>query len=545
MQAPSILRPFKVPIYRRIWAASLLTNLGMLVMGVGAAWCMTQLTQKSSMVALVQTALMSPLMLWSIASGALADMYDRRKLALAGLCFSGISGGVLCLLAWLGTLSPAVLLVFSFLVGTGMAVYSPAWQSSLAEQVPSESMPQAIALNSISYNVARSVGPAVGGIIVALHGAVGAFLSNAVLYLPLIIVLILWRREQAPPRLPPERVGRAVVSGARYILHSHPIRLVLARCFVVAVMGGSILALLPLVARTSLAGGAAVYGFLLGCFGVGAVAGAVLVPGARRQLSGEAATRLCCMTLGASMVGIGLSRSTPLTAVCLLVAGTMWMLNMALFNIGVQTAAPRWVAGRLLAAYQSSVTGGVAIGSWLWGEVAQQEGIAVAMYVSGALMLASPLLGLRHRIPDPSSPIDETLVALADPEVVLAVTPRSGPILIEIEYRVAPAQARQFYNAMQKVQHARQRNGAYAWTIARDLADVSVWTERYRCPTWLDYLRMRSRSTQAERELHAAATRFHLGESPRVRRMLERPFGSVRWSEDSVDAGPPVALPPN
>jgi MFS family permease len=543
-KSAGVLSPLKISTYRRIWTASLLTNFGMLVLGVGAAWLMTQLTGKPSMVALVQTALMLPLMLWAVPAGALADMYDRRIIALAGLCFSSASSAVLCFLAWHDFLTPTVLLIFCFLVGSGMAMYGPAWQSSVAEQVPAESLPQAIALNSISYNIARSFGPALGGFIVAIFGAIGAFFSITLLYIPLIFVLARWHRVQSPSRLPPERVDRAVVSGVRYIFHSPSIRIVLIRCFVVGMIGGSVLALLPLTARTLLNGGPEAYGFLLGSFGVGAVGGAILVPHTRKHFSGEAATRGCCIILGISMVGIGLSHSAILSAIFLLASGAMWMLNMALYNIGMQTSAPRWVAGRLLAAYQSTVNGGVAIGSWWWGAVAQQHTISIAMYVSGGLMLLSPLIGLRYRIPDPSTPVDEGLVAVEDPEITLALTPRSGPIIVEIEYRIAPHHARQFYQVMQKVQQVRQRNGAHAWCIARDVSDSSIWTERFRCPTWLDYLRMRGRSTQAERDTHAVAKRYHLGPAPiQVRRMLERPFGSVRWNEDALDAGVTDVLP--
>jgi len=541
-----ILSPLRQPIYRRIWAASLLANFGLLVLSVGAAWIMTQVASKPSTVGLVQTALMLPLMLWTIPAGALADMYDRRKIALIGLCFSSASGAILCYLQWLDLLTPTNLLALCFLVGSGMAVYSPAWQSSVAEQVPTDSLPQAIALNSISYNVARSFGPALGGIIVAMFGPGGAFFSNALLYLPLIIVLIFWKRVHTPARLPPERVDRAIVSGARYIFHSPSIRVVLARCFLVGLIGGSVLALLPLIARTSLTGGPKLYGLLLGCFGVGAVGGALLVPAARSRLSAEAATRGCCFTLGLSMTVMGLSHSEIPTAISLLVAGTMWMLNMALYNVSVQSIAPRWVAGRLLGAYQSSVTGGVAIGSWLWGELAQYQGIPRALYVSGGIMLLSPLIGLRYRIPEHSTPVDEALTAIADPEVSLALTSRSGPIIVEMDYRIAPHQARQFYHVMQRVQQARQRNGARGWSIARDVTDPSIWTERFQCPTWLDYLRMRGRSTQTERELHAIAKGYHCGSAPiLVRRKLERPFGSVRWSEDALDASVTDVLPLN
>jgi predicted MFS family arabinose efflux permease len=276
-----------------------------------------------------------------------------------------------------------------------MALYSPAWQSSVAEQVPPDTLPQAIALNSISYNIARSFGPAIGGLIVAVFGSAGAFLANALLYVPLMAVLSLWRRVQAPSRLPPERMDRAIVSGIRYIFHSPSIRVVLVRCFLVGLIGGSVSALMPLVARTVLVGGPRVYGLLLGSFGIGAVGGALLVPSARQQFSGEAAIRGCSILLGLCMIAVGASRWTLLTALCLVAAGAMWMLSMALFNISVQMSSPRWVAGRVLAAYQSSVTGGVALGSGLWGTVAQTHGISMAIpvrYVHDALTVDRALL---------------------------------------------------------------------------------------------------------------------------------------------------------
>ena len=532
------LNPLRLPTYRRIWAASFVTNFGMLVLSVAAAWMMTQLTTMPSMVALVQTALMLPLMILAIPAGALADMYDRRKIALTGLGFSAAASAFLCLVTWQHLLTPNLLLVFCFLIGCGAAAYGPAWQSSVAEQVPIQSLPQAIALNSISYNAARGCGPALGGFLLATAGTVGALALVTSFYIPLIIVLAKWKRVQTPSRLPPERVDRAVISGVRYILHSPPIRIVLSRCFVVGLIGSSVLALLPLIARNLLAGGPELYGWLLGSFGIGAVGGAILVPRVRKRFTGEAATRWCCIILGLSTVGVGFGRSTILTAFFLLTAGAMWMLNMALYNVGMQTSAPRWVSGRLLAAYQSSVNGGVALGSWWWGAAAQQHGLSMAMYISGGLMLLSPLIGLRFRIPDPSIHVEEGIVGVTDPEVSLALTPRSGPIIIEFEYRVAPHNTRHFYQVMQKVRQVRQRSGAHAWSIARDVSDSLLWTERFKYPTWCDYLRMRSRFTQTDRDTYSLAEGYHLGPTQiRVRRMLERPSGSVRWDEKAVDAG--------
>jgi predicted MFS family arabinose efflux permease len=541
--ADGVTAPLRHPVFRRIWLASLLSNLGLLIQGVGAAWAMTQMTSSADKVALVQTALMLPIMLISMPAGAIADMYDRRIVALVSLAIalSGATG--LTVLAWLGLVTPQILLVFCFVVGCGMALFGPAWQSSVTEQVPPETLPSAVALNGISYNIARSFGPAIGGIVVASAGAVAAFAANAALYIPLLVVLFLWRRESAPSRLPRERLNRAIVSGVRYIANSPSIRIVLTRTLVTGLIGGSVSALMPLVARDLLHGGAQTYGIMLGAFGMGAVIGALNIAEVRKRMSGEAAVRACALSMGGAIAAVALSREPVLTAAALVVAGAVWMLAVALFNIGVQLSAPRWVAGRSLATFQASISGGIAIGSWGWGRLTDAAGVETALLVSAALMFASPLLGLWLKMPRVGSR-DEDGEMLADPEVRLMLTGRSGPLVVEIEYRVDQDNARAFHNVMQEVQLSRQRNGAYGWSIARDIADPELWTERYHCPTWLDYLRQRNRPTQSERALHQRAQAFHIGPDPvRVRRMLERPFGSVRWKEDSPDRATSEVIP--
>jgi hypothetical protein len=302
-------------------------------------------------------------------------------------------------------------------------------------------------------------------------------------------------------------------------------------------------ALMPLVARDLLHGGAQTYGIMLGAFGMGAVIGALNITEVRKRMSGEAAVRACALSMGGAIAAVALSREPVLTATALVLAGAVWMLSVALFNIGVQLSAPRWVAGRSLAAFQASIAGGIAIGSWGWGRLTDAAGVETALLVSAGLMVASPLLGLWLGMP-PVGARNEDAEILADPEVRLSLTGRSGPLVVEIEYRVAQDNARAFHNVMQEVQLSRQRNGAYGWSIARDIADPELWTERYHCPTWLDYLRQRNRSTQSERALHQQAIDFHLGPDPiRVRRMLERPFGSVRWKEDSPDRAASEVLP--
>jgi MFS family permease len=541
--ADGVTAPLRHSAFRRIWLASLLSNLGLLIQGVGAAWAMTQMTSSADKVALVQTALMLPVMLISMPAGAIADMYDRRIVALVSLAIALSGATALTVLAWLGLITPSTLLAFCFVVGSGMALFGPAWQSSVSEQVPAETLPSAVALNGISYNIARSFGPAIGGIVVATAGAVAAFASNAVLYIPLLVVLFLWRRTHEPSRLPRERLNRAIVSGVRYIANSPSIRIVLARTLVMGTLGGSVSALMPLVARDLLHGGAQTYGIMLGAFGMGAVIGALNIAEVRKRMSGEAAIRACALSMGGAIAAVALSREPVLTAAALVIAGAVWMLAVALFNIGVQLSAPRWVAGRSLAAFQASIAGGIAIGSWGWGHLTDAVGVETALLVSAALMFASPLLGLWLRMPRIGARNEDAEV-LADPEVQLLLTARSGPLVVEIEYRVAQENARPFHTVMQQVQLSRQRNGAYGWSIARDIADPELWTERYHCPTWLDYLRQRNRSTQSERALHQEAIAFHLGPDPvRIRRMLERPFGSVRWKDESPDRAAREVLP--
>lgn len=535
--AESITAPLRFPTFRRIWLASLLSNLGILIQGVGAAWAMTQMTSSAGKVALVQTALMLPVMLISMPAGAVADMHDRRIVALVSLSITLAGATALTTLAWLGLVTPNLLLALCFTVGSGMALMWPAWQSSVSEQVPSELLPAAVALNGMSYNIARSVGPAIGGIVVATAGAVVAFALNAVLYLPLMLALFVWKRMTEPSRLPPERLSRAIVSGVRYISNSPPIKIVLTRSLVTGVIGGAIIALMPLVARDLLHSGAQTYGIMFSAFGLGAVIGAVNITEVRKRMSGEAAIRACALSMSGAVAAVALSRDPLLTAIALILAGAVWTMTWVLFGIAVQLSAPRWVAGRSLAAYQAASSGGVAVGSWGWGHLTDATGVKTALLVSAALILVSPLLGLWMRMPRIGARGEEAEV-LEDPEVRLPLTGRSGPLVVEIEYRVAQEKARAFHHLMQNVQLFRQRNGAYGWSIARDIADPELWTERYHCPTWLDYLRQRNRTTLSERALDRQAAAFHIGPAPvRIRRMLERPFGSVRWKEDCPDRG--------
>ncbi len=305
----SIFSPLGHAVFRRIWTASVLSNLGLLIMGVGAAWAMTEMTASPEMVALVQAALMFPVALVSAPAGAAADMFDRRIVGLVALFIAFLGACALSLLSWLHLLSPSSLLAFCFLIGSGMALFGPSWQASVGEQVPSRDLPAAVALNGISYNLARSFGPAVGGAIVASLGAIAAFATNALFYLPLMLVLLLWKRAKEPARLPPERLARAVISGVRYIAHSPSIRVVLIRTMATGVVGGSVSALLPIVTRDLLGGDARDFGVMLGAFGFGAVVGALNVSRLQSLLGAERAVRLCIVLMAAGVAVVAVSAS--------------------------------------------------------------------------------------------------------------------------------------------------------------------------------------------------------------------------------------------
>ncbi len=534
--------PLSVPAFRAIWATSLLGNAALLILGVGASWTMTELTSSPRLVAMVQSALMLPVMLLSMAAGAMADMYDRRRVALAALTLSFCGAAMLTALTAAGLVSPLVLLVGCFLIGCGIAVAGPSWQGSAGEQVPPALLAPAIALNSISYNIARSIGPAIGGLIVVAGGAIAAFGAAALLYLPLIGAFLAWRRVREPSRLPPERMGIAIGAGFRYILHAPPVRALLMRVFITGLLAGSLGGLMPLVARDFIGGGAGVYGLMLGIIGAGSILGALTAGPLRRRFRNESLVCAGTAVTGAGYLAIAISRSLAFTAPALFAIGAAWMVFVTVMNIGVQLLVPRWVAGRALAGYQASIMGGLALGSWGWGQAAGALGITNALILSGLATIAAVVLG--RRFPMPGDATVEEGSGLSAPPVALALTPRSGPIAIEISYGVDPANARAFYTAMQEVRLIRKRNGAYDWSVARDVAAPEVWLERYHYPTWADYLRQRDRRTASEEafERGILLPLVAPGE-PEVRRWLERPSGSVRWKDDTPDPGATTSGP--
>jgi hypothetical protein len=392
-----------------------------------------------------------------------------------------------------------------------------------------------VALGTISYNVARSFGPALGGLIVVIYGAKAVFGMTSLLYLPLLFAFFLWRRRHAPSRLPPERMDRAIIGGVRYALHAPAIRTALVRVLVFGLSTATASALAPLIARDLLHGDASTFGVLLGAQGVGAVAGALFVSRIREAISTELAVRIFAIGTGLALVAIGMSHDIVVTCAAFLIVGACNILTVAMLNVTVQLSAPRWVTARALSLFSSAITAGIGLGAWAWGEVAAGWSVAFALVASGIAVGATALLGLLMPIGGDQADTEEVPLG-HEPAVGMALTLRSGPVVIEVDYDVDPERARDFYAVMMKMQSMRKRNGGFEWSLARDIADPALWTERYHCPTWGDYLRLRDRFTQADIELQTQADAFNRShQGNRVRRRLERPFGSVRWKADSPD----------
>jgi MFS family permease len=521
---PTALSPLRYPVFRAVWSANILANLGALIQSVGAAWLMISIAQSADMVALVQASVALPVMLLSLVAGALADNRDRRLIMLGTQLFMLGVSVTLAVVTWAGLITPWSLLLFTFLIGCGAAFNAPAWQASVGDMVPRTELPGAVGLNSVGFNIARSVGPAIGGAIVAAAGAAAAFAVNAASYVALIAVLSRWRPLRAPEILPRESLGAAMAAGLRYVSMSPAIRKVLLRSVVFGAGSSGLMALMPLVAKELLKGGPLVYGLMLGAFGIGAVAGAIGAARLRRAFSTEIIIRAGCIAFAVAAATAGLSRHLPLTLAGLLLAGAGWVLALATFNVAVQLSAPRWVVARALSLYQMAAFGGIAGGSWLWGVLAERESTMFSLLACAAVLLGCAAFGVWQPLPQSEDLDLDPLRHWQAPPTAVPIVPRSGPVVITIEYVIREEDQVQFLAAMSERRRIRVRDGALKWRLLRDLSDPQLWIERYETPTWLDYLRLNNRLTRDDAVVPESLRALHRGpEPPRVRRMIERP----------------------
>ena len=519
----SALAPFRHRDFRRLWSATLVSNFGGLVQAVGAAWLMTQLTDSATLIALVQASNTLPIMLLAIASGALADIFDRKTLLMtAQLLMAGVSA-LLAVVAWQGWLTPWLLLAFTFLIGAGQALYNPPWQASMGDLVPREDLPDAVTLNSVGFNLMRSVGPAAGGIIVAAFGAAAAFTVNALSYLPLLGALLRWKPRRVPRTVPPEAFLPAVGAGLRYVALSPNLLKVIGRGALFGFAAVSILALLPLVAKSHPQGGSLLFGGLLGCYGLGAIAGAVLNPRIRARFDNENIVRMAFAGFAVAAVVLGQTDEVWLHGLAMLPAGASWVLALSLFNVTVQLSTPRWVVARGLALYQTATFGGMAAGSGVWGAVAGAYGTGAALTAAGVVLLAGAAIGVWFKAPEFGTADLDPANRFREPALRLDLRGRSGPIMVMVDYRIGQKDVPEFLRLMALRRNIRRRDGARGWALLRDLEHPDLWSESYHIATWDEYVRHNLRRTKSDAEVTVALRELHRGEGdPAVHRMIQR-----------------------
>jgi MFS family permease len=386
--------PLGEPLFRSLWIASVISYTGTWMQNVGAGWLMTQMTMNPFMVGLVQAAGALPVFLVILPAGALADMVDRRRFLLVTQGWMVLAAATLGILTLTSCVGPWVLLLFTFLLGLGSVMNDPAWQAITPELVPREQHASAVALNSAGFNVARAVGPALGGVIVAAVGCGVTFLLNAASFFGVILFLYRWKRL-AEPTGPARRMWSAIGDGFAYVRESALAKSVLLRTGTFSVAAASMPALMPIIARPF---GARGYGVLLGCFGLGALIGAAALPRVRERLSVDGVVVFAIMVFAGMTFAAGRAEMFALLCVVMLVAGGAWIGILACLNVAAQTMCPAHMRARALSLYLLVLQGGMAAGATLWGAVAKKIGIPNALAVA-AVVLACGVLALRgHRI---------------------------------------------------------------------------------------------------------------------------------------------------
>ncbi|MFF5408629.1 MFS transporter [Streptomyces misionensis] len=536
--------PLAARVFRALWIAQLVSNTGSWMQTVGAQWLL--LGHGAALVTLVQTASSLPVVLLALPSGVLADRHDRRKLLLTAQFAMLAVSAVLTVLAFRGALAPGPLLALTFLLGCGTALMGPAWQAIQPELVAREQLGQAAALGAVNMNLARAVGPALGGAVVAAAGAGWVFAFNALSYLGIAGVLLLWRRPAATePTGHGEGLLAAVQAGRRYVWHAPGVRRVLLRTALFIPGGAALWSLLPLVASRSLGLGSGGYGLLLGVVGAGAVGGAFALPVFRRRLGANGTLAAGAAVFAATLVLLATTRLPWLAAAALLPAGTAWIGVLSTLNAAVQQRLPGWVRGRGLAIYLVVFQGGQALTAPAWGALADALGLSVALLTGAGLLVAGALSVRRwplHSVDglDPS-PSDHWPV----PPLVFEPGPADGPVLVSVTYRVARENRAAFSDRMRHVARSRRRTGALSWGLYQDGRDPDRFVENYLVASWSEHLAQHhNRLTANDRRFEERARALLVaGTAPEVTHAFDATAGPVvgAGERDAGAAGVPGA----
>jgi MFS family permease len=504
-RSPGPWRPLRNLTFRYLLVSNLVSDIGTFMQSVGAAWLMTSLTRNPLYIALIQTASALPFFLLALPAGSIGDIFDRRKLILSTETWMFLIASLLTVVTLVGAMTPWLLLLLTFGLSIGDAVESPTWRAIFPDLVTKEELPPALALNGIEFNLARAVGPGLGGVVVAAVGVSAAFGFNAVSFLGVIAVVARWKSPARKTMLPAETFSGATSAAIRYVRYSPGIRTLLRRSAALIFFTSSFWALLPTAAR-ELSKSPIAYGLLLGSFGLGAVLGAMVLQRARAKLSSEAVLSIATATFAAVVLSLALLRVPAILSVLMLVGGAAWTAIMSLFNIMVQELAPDWVRARVLAVYLFVFQGSVTAGSALWGFVALHAGVHATLAIA-SLGTAACLL-LRPLFPLPDTKIDLTVWNhWVKPEMIQEPDPDDGPVLVTVKYVIDPAKASEFLREIHKYERIRRRDGAISWGI---YADTEAYLENFKVDSWAEHQRQHNRFTQADRELEKQVLSYAL-----------------------------------
>ncbi|MDT5294088.1 MAG: hypothetical protein QOJ76_968 [Acidobacteriota bacterium] len=515
-QPPSPWSPLRLSIFRALWLAAVASNVGTWMHNVGAEWLMTTLAPTPLMVALMQTAETSPTFLLALPAGALADIIDRRRLLLFSQGWMLVAAVGLALSTILGLTTPIVLLLLTFALGLGAAMNAPAWQAIVPELVPRDQLPAAVSLNSVAFNIARALGPALGGLVVAAAGPWAVFLLNSLSFVGVILVIYRWRREPVESIAPTERVLGAMRAGLRYARHAPELRNLLVRTGVFASCASALWATLPLIARTELRLGPLGYGVLLGGLGAGAILGALVLPRAGRTVSVNVLVVLGTIIFAGATLALAYVRVYGLLCAAMVCGGVAWMTTMSSFNISAQTKVPEWVRARALALYLLVFFGSLAAGSATWGLVAERVGIPLALLSASIALLvglaATPFFPLRGG----DRPDLNPSLHWSEPTFMLEPHMERGPVLVTVEYLIDPARAKEFAHAAEDLKRILRRDGATRWGLFADTARPGRYLETFLVESWAEHMRQHARVTNEDRAVQERVRSFHRGDSPPV-----------------------------
>lgn len=478
----------------------MLSNVGGWMYATASAWLMTNLSVDPLMVSLVQVAASAPLFLFALPAGTLADLVDRRRFLIRGEVFIALACTALAYLVWRDLISPVSLLVLTFLIESGSAATAPPWQSVVPDLVPREDLPPAIAMNSVGVNISRAVGPALGGVLAAAFGIAAPFVVNAVSNYGSIAALAWWRQPRTrTSRLPAERFFSGIRTGVRYARNSAHLRATLRRAVAFFLFASCYWALLPLVARNQIQGGAPLYGLLLGVIGASAVAGALTLPRLKTRFDTNRLVAAGSAATAIALVMLGMARSAGVAVVASAIAGVAWIVVLSSLNVSAQLTLPEWVRGRGLAIYVTVFNGAMTVGSLLWGQVARAQSVPMAHFIAAAGMLIAIPLTWRFKLHSGAA-IDLT-PSMHWPVPVVSTTLEhdSGPVLVTVEYRVRAQERGEFLRAVDKLGAERGRDGAYAWGIFEDVAEKNLFIETFYIESWLEHMRQHERVTNADR----------------------------------------------